>query len=112
MSTTATDPSQQEHQRQTQELLAEIKAHPDGADLLLTAFYTAATHYRRGTSEPWRLPCPLPHLAYSASLHSLGPGLALPGALGLILLLLLHVIQHKRNAQARQPCPKTYPSRA
>ncbi|GLC47231.1 hypothetical protein PLESTB_001308000 [Pleodorina starrii] len=32
-----------------QELLAEIKAHPDGTDLLLTAFYTAAHHYRRST---------------------------------------------------------------
>ncbi|KXZ46253.1 hypothetical protein GPECTOR_45g123 [Gonium pectorale] len=32
-----------------QELLAELKAYPDGADLLLTAFYTAAHHYRRST---------------------------------------------------------------
>lgn len=33
-----------------QELIAELKAYPDGSDLLLTALYTAAFHYRRSTS--------------------------------------------------------------
>ncbi|EFJ41185.1 hypothetical protein VOLCADRAFT_107792 [Volvox carteri f. nagariensis] len=32
-----------------QEILAEIKSYPDGIDLLITALYTAAHHYRRST---------------------------------------------------------------
>ncbi|GIM16796.1 hypothetical protein Vretimale_19388, partial [Volvox reticuliferus] len=32
-----------------QELLAEMMAYPDGTDLLITAFYTAVDHFRRGS---------------------------------------------------------------
>ncbi|GIL63880.1 hypothetical protein Vafri_17892 [Volvox africanus] len=32
-----------------QELLAEVKAYPDGTDLLITALYTAVDHFRRGS---------------------------------------------------------------
>ncbi|KAG2489460.1 hypothetical protein HYH03_012096 [Edaphochlamys debaryana] len=38
-----------ESQNSIQELIAEIKAYPDGTDLLLAALYTAAYHYRRST---------------------------------------------------------------
>ncbi|PNH06576.1 Poly [ADP-ribose] polymerase 6 [Tetrabaena socialis] len=57
-----------------QELLAEVKAHPDGADLLITAFYTAAHHYRRSTKypiDPFPRSCIAYHGTHLENLHSI-----------------------------------------
>ncbi|PNW70909.1 hypothetical protein CHLRE_17g738550v5 [Chlamydomonas reinhardtii] len=96
-----------------QELIAELKAYPDGSDLLLTALYTAAFHYRRSTictPFPNELLPPLPDTkdkdfpALQRALGALPPVQALlsgggqeevlrrlpPAALGVLTWLLLH----------------------
>ncbi|KAG2426743.1 hypothetical protein HXX76_012800 [Chlamydomonas incerta] len=96
-----------------QELIAELRAYPDGSDLLLTAFYTAAFHYRRSTictPFPSELLPPVPDTkdkdfpALQRALAALPPVQALlagggqeealrrlpPAALGVLTWLVLH----------------------
>ncbi|KAG2454270.1 hypothetical protein HYH02_001302 [Chlamydomonas schloesseri] len=103
-----------------QELIAELRAYPDGSDLLLTAFYTAAYHYRRSTictPFPNELLPPAPDTkdkdfpALQRALASIPPVQALlagggqeeavlrrlpPTALGVLTWLLLHPARRRR----------------
>ncbi|GFR47774.1 hypothetical protein Agub_g9542 [Astrephomene gubernaculifera] len=103
-----------------QELLAEVNAYPDGTDLLITAFYTSAHHYRRSTictPFPSEVLAPLPGtkdkdfaslqraLAALPAVQSLLGGEDVlrnlpPTTLALLQWLLLHPTRRRHFSQA------------